>query len=133
MKNKTDFDFLSEEEATEARKADIWVMKNKKQLDIPEQKIVRDGKVIWYNTTIVPWVNPDDVVYGTICIARDVTVRVEAQHKAKCLLKFLIKRMYTPMIALAPLVKNLNSEHRTLAHSLKEMMVRTKKILASID
>lgn len=133
MRNKTDFDFLSKEEAQQAREADIWVMNNGKQLDIAEQKIVRKGKVIWYNTTIVPWLNTDGVIYGTICIARDVTVRVEAQHRSKRLLRFLIKRMYLPMVGLAPLVKNLGSEHRVLAHSLKEMLVRTKRILSSID
>lgn len=133
MLGKTDFDFLSKEEAEKSREYDIWVMKHKQQLDIPEQKIIRKGKTIWYNTTIIPWSDPDGVVRGVICIARDCTKRIEAQHRSRRLIKFLNRRIYLPLITLAPLVKKLGPEHAKLSKTLDEMLVRIKKLLLGMD
>lgn len=133
MLGQTDFSCLSQEEAEKARSADIWVMTHREQLEIPELKVIRKGKTEWRNITIIHWTNPDDIVCGVICIARDITKRVVAQQRSKRLLIFLTKRIFLPMIYLSPMIKKLGPEHHKLAHALDEMLVRLKKILLNIE
>ncbi|EKE25224.1 MAG: hypothetical protein ACD_5C00245G0003 [uncultured bacterium] len=130
MLGETDFTFLSRQEAIKAREYDICVMKNLEQLDIPQQKIVRNGKTIWYNTSIIPWINPDGIPLGVICIARDCTERVEAQNRNKRLLKFLTRRIQTPLVAIMPFAKKLGS--RQLTEKLHEMLLRVNRLLDAI-
>ncbi len=133
MRGKTDYDFLSKDEAGRARKVDVWVMTNKKQFDVAEEKIVRNGKVIWYNTSVIPLTTPEGIIYGTMCIARDVTKRVEAQHRNKRLLKFLKKRLSMPIIAIFPIIKLLGPQQGKVERTLREMLVRTTRIIQDIE
>jgi PAS domain S-box-containing protein len=136
MRGKTDYDFLSKEEADRARAVDIWVMTHMEQFDTEEEKIVRNGKTIWYNTSVIPLVLPErnnPIVYGTMCIARDITKRVEAQQKNKRLIKFLNKRISGPLVSLIPLIEKLGPQHRVLVKTLREILIRLQRLLQKIE
>jgi PAS domain S-box-containing protein len=136
MRGKTDYDFLSKEEADRARAVDIWVMTHMEQFDTEEEKIVRNGKTIWYNTSVIPLVLPErnnPIVYGTMCIARNITKRVEAQHRSKRLLRFLKKRLNNPLTSILPIIDVLGPKYANISRTLKEMQVRMTRIIQDIE
>lgn len=132
MRGKTDYDFLSQEEANKARKVDIEVMKTRKQHTVTEEKIVREGKTIYYTTTVIPLINPDNVVLGTLCIARDITKRVEAQLKAARLNRFLIRRIYNPLAAIMPIINNSPMCQTNIGRILNEIFARIHRLLKTL-
>lgn len=136
MRGKTDYDFLSKEEADRAKAVDIWVMTHMEQFDTEEERIVRNGKTIWYNTSVVPLVMPErnhPFACGTMCIAREITKRVEAQHRSKRLLRFLKKRLNNPLTSILPVINLLGPKYADISRTLKEMQIRMTRIIQDIE
>ena len=80
MIGKTDFDFMPEEEALQARKYSLQVIETGQPIQC-EQKMLRNGEIVWYSLSEVPLFNDEDIVIGTISTSRNITERVLQEQK----------------------------------------------------
>ncbi len=80
MIGKTDFDFMPEEEALEARKYSVQVIETGQPIEC-EQKVVRNGDVVWYSLSEVPLCDEEGTIIGTISTSRNITTRVLQEQK----------------------------------------------------
>lgn len=108
MKGKTDQELLPPGEAAKSLKDDLWVMTHCKALrDLRETITHSDGKTVTVSVTKFPWFNPGGNILGVICIARDISQRVEAEMKTDLLNEFLRRDVLRPMATLHPVVDRL--------------------------
>ena len=84
---KTDYDFFTEEHASEAKADEELVMQtNQPVLDKEEKETWPDGSETWVTTTKLPLYNEQGEIVGTFGISRDITERkrtAEALRAAK--------------------------------------------------
>jgi PAS domain S-box-containing protein len=74
MIGKTDFDFLSEEQARKIFIDDQSIMQSGKPIINKEEKITHsDGSERWVSVTKIPWYNTEGDIIGTMGITRDIT------------------------------------------------------------
>jgi PAS domain S-box-containing protein len=94
MINKTDFDFQSEDHASEAYDDEQTIMQTRlPKINYVEREILKDGSERWISTTKMPLINSSDEVIGTFGLSRDITEikrleeamikRTEEEHQAK--------------------------------------------------
>jgi PAS domain S-box-containing protein len=86
MIGKTDFDFLSEEEAKKAFEDDEEVLKTGKFIINKIEKLTNvDGSQRWVSVTKIPRFDHEGNIIGTMGISRDVTEwkRLEELHKSE--------------------------------------------------
>lgn len=83
---KTDFDFFTEEHATQAYQDEQKVMKTGKPVvGIAEKETWPDGHETWVSTSKVPLRDEDGNIIGTLGISRDITDRKRAEKKLEAL------------------------------------------------
>jgi len=76
---KTDFDYFTDEHATQARADELEVMRTGRPLlDREEKETWVNGKVTWATTTKLPLYDEDGRVVGTFGISRDITEKKQA-------------------------------------------------------
>lgn len=74
MIGKTDFDFLSEDQARKIFIDDQSIMQSGKPIINKEEKITHsDGSERWVSVTKIPWYNAEGDIIGTMGITRDIT------------------------------------------------------------
>jgi PAS domain S-box-containing protein len=74
MIEKTDFDFLSEEQARKIFIDDQSIMQSGKPIINKEEKITHsNGSERWVSVTKIPWYNTEGDIIGTMGITRDIT------------------------------------------------------------
>jgi PAS domain S-box-containing protein len=74
MIGKTDFDFLSEDQARKIFIDDRSIMQSGKPIINKEEKITHsDGSERWVSVTKIPWYNAEGNIIGTMGITRDIT------------------------------------------------------------
>jgi len=74
MIGKTDFDFLSEEQARKIYIDDQSIIRSGQPIINKEEKIIyNDGSVRWVSATKIPWYNAEGDIIGTMGITRDIT------------------------------------------------------------
>ena len=74
MVGKTDFDFLSPEQAQKAFKDDEEVLNTGKFIINKAEKITNnDGTTRWLSVTKIPRFDPEGNIIGTMGISRDIT------------------------------------------------------------
>lgn len=146
MLGLTDFDLplFSRKEAEAALQLDLSVLREQKPYYVEEQNFLREGKDVFYNTTITPLINFDTeprISMGVICQAHDVSQAVEERRRAveerlraERLIRFLSKRTKGPLIAMGPEISKLmlDPEYAKLALKLNEMLIRSNKLLKAV-
>ena len=74
MIGKTDFDFLSEDQARKIFIDDQSIMQSGKPIINKEEKITHsNGSERWVSVTKIPWYNAEGDIIGTMGITRDIT------------------------------------------------------------
>ena len=74
MIGKTDFDFLSEEQARKIFIDDQSIMQSGKPIINKEEKITHsNGSDRWVSVTKIPWYNAEGDIIGTVGITREIT------------------------------------------------------------
>jgi PAS domain S-box-containing protein len=82
MIGKTDFDFLSEEQARKIFIDDQSIIQFGKPIINKEEKITHsDGSERWVSVTKIPWYNAEGDIIGTMGITRDITEWKELKEK----------------------------------------------------
>lgn len=146
MVGLTDFDLplFSRKEAEDSLRYDLEVLRSKKPYYIEEQNFFREGRNVFYNTTITPLINFDTeerISMGVICQAHDISQAVEERRRAieerlraERLIRFLSKRTKGPLIAMGPEINKLmlDPEYAKLASKLNEMLLRSNKLLNAV-
>jgi PAS domain S-box-containing protein len=77
---KSDFDFFTDEHASQARADEVRLMESGEAvLRLEEQETWPDGRITWVETTKLPLRNERGDVVGTFGISRDITQRRRAE------------------------------------------------------
>jgi C4-dicarboxylate-specific signal transduction histidine kinase len=91
LKDRTDFDFFSEEHARPAFEAEQEIIRTGKPvLNLEEKETHLDGRVTWVSTSKMPWRDKAGNVLGTMGISRDITEQKRAQAELENLHKKLV-------------------------------------------
>ncbi len=79
---RTDFDFFTDEHATQARRDEQEIVRTGQPLVNVEEKETRaDGEIRWVSTTKLPLRDREGTIVGTFGISRDVTQRKQAEEQ----------------------------------------------------
>jgi len=118
MIGKTDFNFLSKEEARECFADDNWVIKNNKSIINKIEEITHsNGIKHWVSVTKVPWYNEKKEIIGTFGISRDITQHKQIEERDKSLNFF-----YREMGRAINWSKNANEFCRKILENLKNVV-----------
>lgn len=110
MKGKTDQDLLPPAEAAKSLKDDLWVMTHRRAIrDIRETITHPNGETVSVSVTKFPWFNQGGDVFGVICIARDITRKVEVERQSDRLSEFLVRDIFQPLASIHSLIEGLES------------------------
>ena len=83
---KTDFDFFSEEHASQAYKDEQYVIKSGKAIiDLEEKETYENKADRWASTSKIPWRDDNGNIIGIFGITRDITEKKKAEEKIKYL------------------------------------------------
>ncbi len=82
MTGKTDFDFMSREQAAKACLDDEQIIKTGIQITNKVERVTHiDGTEVWNSVTKIPWYDAHGVIIGTIGISRDITELVRSKER----------------------------------------------------
>ncbi len=110
MRGKSDHDLLPPREAAKSLSDDLWVLTNRRAIrDIRETITHPDGKRVTVSVTKFPWFDQGGDIFGVICIARDISARVEAEHQSDRLSEFMSRELLGPLTELATRVDTLET------------------------
>jgi len=110
MIGKTDFDYMTSEQAQKAQSDDNQVMQTGKPIiDTIEKVTTTDGSEKWVSVTKIPRYDDNGEIIGSMGISRDVTKRVKEQKETEKYKKVAIGQNMR-MIELRDKVKDLISE-----------------------
>lgn len=108
MRGKTDRDLLPPREAAKSLRDDLWVMAHRRAIhDIRETITHPDGETVTVSVTKFPWFNQGGEVFGVICIARDISRRIEAENESHRLNEFLMRELFQPLASIHGQIENL--------------------------
>lgn len=108
MRGKTDRDLLPPREAAKSLSDDLWVMTNRRAIrDIRETITHPDGKSVSVSVTKFPWFDQGGDIFGVICIARDISRRVEAEQQSDQLNEFMVRDLLLPLASLGRRMEKL--------------------------
>ncbi|MDY0027634.1 MAG: PAS domain-containing protein, partial [Candidatus Humimicrobiaceae bacterium] len=83
---KTDFDFFSEEHASQAYRDEQYVIKSGKAIiDLEEKETYENKADRWASTSKIPWRDDNGNIIGIFGITRDITEKKKAEEKIKYL------------------------------------------------
>ena len=105
---KTDFDFFTDEHASQARADEIAIMRTGQTIHVEEKETWPDRPENWVSTTKVPLRDDNGDIVGTFGISRDITER-----------KRLIESMESQIVELSLLNRRLEDAHHQLLQSEK--------------
>ena len=105
---KTDFDFLSRQQAEELFLEDKRTIETGELIkDKIEKRGSDEGKEVWISVTKAPWKNSKEEVVGTIGICRVVTERIERENHILDMISIATHDMRGPLISIGSMVKLL--------------------------
>jgi PAS domain S-box-containing protein len=105
---KTDFDFLSQQQAEELLIEDRKIMETGEEVkDKIEKRNFLSGKEIWISVTKVPWRNENGGIIGIIGICRDVTERIENERHVLDMISIATHDIRGPLISVGSTIKLL--------------------------
>lgn len=108
MKGKTDRDLLPPREAAKSLKDDLWVMAHRRAIrDIRETITHPNGETVTVSVTKFPWFNQGGDIFGVICIARDISRRLEVENESLRLNEFLMRELFQPLASIHSQIENL--------------------------
>ncbi len=108
MVGKTDFDFMSLEEAEKAYLDDRKVVESGESIRDKIEKITRqDGKESWVSVTKAPWKNENEEIIGIIGISRDATRRIEIEKHILNMLSTATHDLRGPLASIEATIKLL--------------------------
>jgi PAS domain S-box-containing protein len=114
MRGKTDRDLLPPKEAAKSLSDDLWVMTHRRAIrDIRETITHPDGKSVSVSVTKFPWFDQGGDIFGVICVARDISRRVEAEQQSDLLSEFMARDLFKPLAALGRRMEKLESSAET--------------------
>ena len=71
---KTDFDIFDADHAADARKDEVFIIRNSEPvINKVEKEILPSGEIVWVSTTKLPLKNTEGEIIGTFGISRDIT------------------------------------------------------------
>ncbi|MDD3628808.1 MAG: PAS domain-containing protein [Actinomycetota bacterium] len=83
---KTDFDFFSEEHASQAYRDEQYVIKSGKAIiDLEEKETYENKADRWASTSKIPWRDDNGNIIGIFGITRDITEKKKAEEKIEYL------------------------------------------------
>ncbi len=108
MIGKTDFDFMSLDEAEKSYFDDQKVIETGESIQDKVEKITRsDGNENYVSVTKTLWRNEDGEIIGIIGISRDVTRRVEAEKHILNILSIAAHDLRSPLVSVESTIKLL--------------------------
>lgn len=108
MRGKTDRDLLPPREAAKSLRDDLWVMTHRRAIhDIRETITHPDGETVTVSVTKFPWFNQGGEVFGVICIARDISRRLEVENESHRLNEFLMRELFQPLASIHSRIEKL--------------------------
>lgn len=130
MRGKTDRDLLPPREAAKSLSDDLWVMNNRRAIrDIRETITHPDGKSVSVSVTKFPWFDQGGDIFGVICIARDISGRVEAEQQSDLLSEFLVRDLLQPLAALGRRIDRLapSPEHERIKREFTRIFSKLRR------
>jgi PAS domain S-box-containing protein len=131
MKGKTDQDLLPAKEAAKSLNDDLWVMTHGQPIrDIRETITHPNGETVSVSVTKFPWFNQGGNIFGVICIARDISERVEAEQQSGLLSEFLLQDMFLPLASIHSLIDNLEPtpDNKQIKKVYSQVFTKLRKI-----
>jgi diguanylate cyclase (GGDEF)-like protein/PAS domain S-box-containing protein/putative nucleotidyltransferase with HDIG domain len=128
---KTDLDIWPRELAERYRADDREVMETGKRKSVEEPLADKEGRVQWIETIKTPIYNEKDEVIGTTGIARDITVRRQAEEKLRELNAEMELRV---KVRTAELAKANDDLHKEVKHcqQMQEEISDQERFLSSV-
>lgn len=110
MVGKTDFDFMSHEDAKRCWEDDQKVMENDVPIRDKEEKLIsrHDGTERWVSVSKFPWKNSNGEIVGIIGISRDITTRVIYKKHLLNMLSIAAHDMRGPLVSISSTLKLLS-------------------------
>lgn len=99
MVGLTDFDFMDEQEAKQAREDSLTVIKTGKPITNCVREAIRNGKKVWYSLSEQPWFDNDGKIIGTISISRDITETEKLKEALRMFFGDAAHEMKSPLFA----------------------------------
>ncbi len=93
MRGKTDFHFMSLEEANRSREDSMSVIKTGVAIENSIREALRNEKTVYYSLSEYPWYNDLGILIGTISVSRDITDLVESKQEAVSMTKQVIEML----------------------------------------
>ena len=134
MRGKTDRDLLPPKEAAKSLSDDLWVMTNRRAIrDIRETITHPDGKSVSVSVTKFPWFDQGGDIFGVICVARDISRRVEAEQQSDLLSEFMARDLFKPLAALGRRMEKLESsaENNRIKKDFSRILAKLKQKVGS--
>lgn len=148
MLGKTDFDYMTAEDAENAHADDLQVMETARPIEDKIQKLTRkeDGSEIWNSVTTMPYISQEGRIEGTISIARDITERHREQEQLKRYNNHILKMasalthsIRDPLVSCSAVVKLLkrcsfgsNIKDKSVQETFEDLQKRLKLLIEKV-
>lgn len=139
MIGKTDFDFMTLEEAEKSYFDDQKVIESGKSIKDKVEKITRsDGSEDYVSVTKAPRKNESGAIIGTVGISRNITKRIEVEKHILNMLSIATHDLRSPLISVESTIKLLirgsfGKIDDSVKATLEDLLGRTKNLTKTIN
>ncbi|MBI5079319.1 PAS domain-containing sensor histidine kinase [Candidatus Wolfebacteria bacterium] len=139
MLGKTDFDFMSLDEAEKAYLDDQNVIETGQVIRDKVEKLTRqDGAEKWVSVTKAPYLNSDGEIVGVIGISRDITQRIAVEKHILDMLSITVHDLRGPLVSIEATTKLLikgsfGKIDDSVKATLQDVFERVKKLTKIVN
>lgn len=139
MIGKTDFDFMTLEEAEKSYFDDQKVIESGKSIKDKVEKITRsDGSEDYVSVTKAPRKNESGAIIGTVGISRNITKRIEVEKHILNMLSIATHDLRSPLISVESTIKLLirgsfGKIDDSVKATLEDLLGRTKNLTRTVN
>lgn len=139
MIGKTDYDFLTPEEAEKSRADDLQVMESGEPITDKVEKITRNGDAeVYMSVSKIPWQDDAGEIIGIIGISREVTQRIKMENHILNMLSIATHDMRGSIVGINATLKLVNKKimgttDESVEVTLRDLLTRTQKLEKTVN